>query len=164
MQRGAPAREDGAATDGAAGRVAAPAQPAGREREAGFTLLELLVVIAILGLLVGLVAPAALRQLGGARVSVARQSIERLGAVLDIYKLDVGSYPTTEEGLQALVTRPAGASAWNGPYVKGDQVPLDSWNHVYVYRSPSGRAGREYDLCSRGPNNATADDALICNP
>src|ERR1700754_3574266 len=97
----------------------------GELHEAGFTLLEILVVIAILGLLVGLVAPAALRQLGSARVSVARQSIERLSSVLDMYRLDTGRYPTTQEGLQALVTKPSGTGNWNGPYLKGDQVPLD---------------------------------------
>src|SRR5579884_3345975 len=91
--------------------------------DAGFTLLEILVVIAILGLLIGLVAPAALRQLGGARISVAKQSVERIGSILDMYKLDVGNYPTTEQGLQALVTDPSGVSGWNGPYVKGN-VPL----------------------------------------
>ena len=73
-------------------------------RDAGFTLLELLVVIAILGLLVAFVAPAALRQLGGAKTSVAKQQVERLGSVLDLYKLDVGNYPTTEQGIAALVT------------------------------------------------------------
>ena len=91
-------------------------------QDAGFTLLELLVVIVILGLLIGLVAPAALRQLGSARASVARQSIERLGSVLDMYKLDVGSYPTTEQGLEALVEQPPDVANWNGPYVKGDKV------------------------------------------
>lgn len=133
--------------------------------DAGFTLLEILVVLAILGLLVGLVAPAALRQLGGARVSVARQSIERISSVLDLYRLDTGSYPTTDQGLQALTTRPGGLTSWNGPYLKGDATPLDAWSRPYLYRSPSGRAGRDYDLCSRGPN-ATASDAaadLICN-
>src|SRR5271168_3537840 len=88
-------------------------------QDAGFTLLELLVVIAILGLLIGLVAPAALRQLGNARTSVARQSIERIGSVLDMYKLDAGNSPTTDQGLRALVERPTDASNWNGPYVKG---------------------------------------------
>ena len=94
---------------GAAMRSARPAlaAEARRDKEAGFTLLELLVVLAILGLLVGLVAPAALRQLGSAKEKIAHQSIERLGSVLDMYKLDVGAYPTTEQGLQGLITRPA---------------------------------------------------------
>ena len=89
-------------------------------RDAGFTLLEILVVITIIGLLIGLVAPAALRQLSGARVSVAKQSVERLSTILDLYDLDMGSYPTTEQGLAALVKRPAGGENWNGPYLKGD--------------------------------------------
>jgi general secretion pathway protein G len=131
--------------------------------EAGFTLLELLVVIAILGLLIGLVAPAALRQLGGARISVAKQSIERIGSVLDMYKLDVGSYPSTDQGLHALVDRPSGVSTWNGPYLKGAD-PVDPWNHPYIYRDPSSRDGHDYDLCSAGPSgNASGTDA-ICNP
>src|SRR5579862_3128314 len=91
--------------------------------EDGYTLLELLVVLAILGLLVGLVAPAALRQLGSAKEKIAHQSIERLASVLDIYKLDVGTYPSTEQGLQALVSRPQGVEHWSGPYLKGTKVP-----------------------------------------
>src|SRR5690349_12389035 len=87
--------------------------------EAGFTLLEMLVVIAILGLLITLVAPAALRQLSSARNSVAHQSIARLGSVLDMYKLDVGTYPTTAQGLDALVDKPTDVSTWNGPYLQG---------------------------------------------
>lgn len=131
--------------------------------EAGFTLLEILVVITIIGLLIALVAPAALRQLSGARMSIARQSIQRLGTVLDLYDLDVGSYPTTQEGLQALIQKPPGADQWNGPYLKGDKSPVDPWNHPYVYRSPSDRKGFEYDLCSTGPKgNATGSD-MICN-
>jgi general secretion pathway protein G len=133
-----------------------------RRDDAGFTLLEILVVIAILGLLIGLVAPAALRQLGNARVSVAKQSIERIGSVLDMYKLDVGSYPTTEQGLGALVGQPSGVTSWNGPYVKGG-VPVDPWNHQYVYRNPSERAGHDFDLCSQGPSG-TGGDSEICNP
>ena len=137
-----------------------------RARQAGFTLLEVLVVIAILGLLIGLVAPAVLRQLSGARLSVAKQSIESLGGVLDLYRLDAGSYPTTEQGLQALISKPVAGSAWNGPYVKGDKLPIDAWNHPYVYRSPSTRAGHDYDLCSLGPNGqagVTEQSGLICN-
>jgi general secretion pathway protein G len=135
-----------------------------RHDQAGFTLLEILVVIAILGLLIGLVAPAALRQLGGARLSVAKQSIERIGSVLDMYKLDIGSYPTTDQGLRALVERPTGMASWNGPYVKGD-VPVDPWNHAYTYRNPSSRSGHDYDLCSAGPSgNAAGGTDTICNP
>ena len=133
-------------------------------RDAGFTLLEVLVVIAILGLLVGLVAPAALRQLGGARASVARQSIERLGGVLDLYRLDVGAYPSTDQGLQALLARPAGAASWNGPYLRGEGLPTDPWSRPWSYRSPSARAGRDYDLCSRGPDGNAAGEQMLCNP
>ena len=139
-----------------------------KKAEAGFTLLEILVVIVILGLLIGLVAPAALRQLSGARSSLAHQSIERLGSVLDLYKLDVGSYPTTEQGLKALVEKPSDAANWAGPYIKGDQVPLDPWSHSYIYRNPSNRSGHDYDLCSPGPVTRTGavaqEESLICNP
>jgi general secretion pathway protein G len=123
------------------------------------------VVVAILGLLVFLVAPAALRQLSGARTSIAKQSVERLASVLDLYKLDVGSYPSSEEGVGALNTRPSSASGWNGPYLKGDAQPVDPWNHPYVYRNPSTRRGRDYDLCSRGQSGTATDEAngLICN-
>ena len=142
------------------------ARRTGRAAEAGFTLLEILVVIAILGLLIGLVAPAALRQLGGAKVSVAKQSIERLSSVLDLYKLDVGSYPTTEQGLQALVEKPTGTSVWNGPYLKGDKVQADPWNHPFIYREPSNRRNHDYDLCSGGPNAVNGEpgaEGMICN-
>jgi len=133
-----------------------------RAGEAGFTLLEILVVIAILSLLIGLVAPAALRQLGSARDSVAKQSIERLGGILDLYKLDTGSYPNSAQGLQALVQQPAGVAVWNGPYVKGTATPQDPWNRPYIYRNPSARAGHEYDLCSEGANPPQSEQ--ICNP
>jgi general secretion pathway protein G len=139
-------------------------QPVMDDGEAGFTLLEILVVIAILGLLIGLVAPAVLRQLGGARQSIARQSIERLGAVLDLYKLDIGSYPSTEDGLQALVTRPAGVYNWNGPYLQGNGAPVDAWTHPYTYRVPSQRSGHDYDLCSAGADPSAGASSQICNP
>lgn len=128
--------------------------PAGRDRlkgEGGFTLLELLVVLAILGLLIGLVAPAVMRQFGAAKEKIAQQSVERLATVLDMYKLDVGSYPTTDQGLQALITQPSGVAHWSGPYLKGDKLPEDPWGHAFVYRSPSQRPEHEFDLYSLGP-------------
>lgn len=138
-----------------------------RSRERGFTLLELLVVIAILGMLVYMVAPAALRQLGSSKQKIAAQSVERLVGVLDIYKLDVGTYPTTDQGLQALVSKPSDAAGWAGPYLKNaSSVPLDPWNHPYIYRSPSTREGHDFDLCSAGPNAQTASagsSGQICN-
>lgn len=150
-------RPDATSTEPAVGRH--------RASDGGFTILEVLVVVTIIGLLIGLVAPAALRQLGGARTSVAKQSIERLGTVLDIYHLDMGSYPTTEQGLEALVKKPTAAAAqWNGPYIKGDTVPLDPWHRPYVYRSPSERPGHDYDLCSNGPNADSSKRDLLCNP
>src|SRR5262249_4351369 len=103
--------------------------------ERGFTLLELLVVLAILGLLIGLVAPAALRQLESSKEKIAHQSIERIAGVLDIYKLDVGVYPTTEQGLLALVARPSGVTRWNGPYLKGENVPQDPWGRPFIYHN-----------------------------
>jgi general secretion pathway protein G len=143
-------------------------RPAGdpRRGQRGFTLLELLVVLAILGLLIGLVAPAALRQLGSAKEKIAHQSIERLAGVLDIYKLDVGIYPSTEQGLQALITRPSGVTRWNGPYLKGEKLPEDPWGRPFVYRSPSQRPGHEYDLLSLGPTGqpgGSGEAAAIVN-
>ncbi|OYV37952.1 MAG: type II secretion system protein GspG [Rhodospirillales bacterium 20-64-7] len=138
-----------------------------REGESGFTLLELLVVIVILGLLIGLVAPAVLRQLGHAKESIAKQSVAQIGSVLDLYKLDAGSYPSTQDGLQALLTKPDDAVAWAGPYIKGGTLPHDPWGHAYLYQSPSGRAGLDYDLCSLGPSGKSGqpgDPGLICNP
>jgi general secretion pathway protein G len=137
-----------------------------RSRESGFTLLELLVVLVILGLLVSLTTTAVMRQLGSSKEKVAHLKIEELGTDLDMYKLDVGSYPSTEEGLQSLMTRPADVDRWNGPYIKGDKVPEDPWGHPYLYRSPSERPGHEYDLYSYGPTGrpgGAGGDATIYN-
>jgi len=135
-------------------------------QQRGFTLLELLVVLAILGLLIGLVAPAALRQLESSKEKIAHQSIERIASVLDIYKLDVGTYPTTEQGLAALIERPSGITHWNGPYLKGANVPEDPWGRPFIYHNPSQRAGHDYDLYSLGRTGqpgGTGNAATIFN-
>jgi general secretion pathway protein G len=117
----------------------------------GFTLIELLVVLVILGLLAGLVGPQILRYTGSAKSDTARLQIEELGAGLDLYHLEVGRYPTTEEGIGALVEKPATASNWNGPYLKKKEVPNDPWGNAYRYESP-GKNG-PYDLYSYGSDN-----------
>jgi len=135
-------------------------------RAGGFTLLELLVVLAILGLLVAFVAPAALRQLGSAKHKVAEQSITRIVGILDLYRLDVGSYPTTEQGLAALATRPDGVTGWNGPYVKDADELHDPWGRPYIYRSPSQRPNENFDLMSLGADGkpgGEGEDADIIN-
>jgi general secretion pathway protein G len=132
----------------------------------GFTLIELLVVIAILSLLIGLVAPAMIRQLGSAKHKIAEQSIARIGGILDIYRIDVGSYPTTQQGLQALATRPSSAPGWNGPYIKDPDELNDPWGRPYQYRSPSARPAHDYDIISLGADGkpgGEGEDADIEN-
>lgn len=120
-------------------------------KQYGFTLIELLVVLVILGLLAGLVGPQVLRYAGSAKSDTARLQIEELGAGLDLYHLEVGRYPTSNEGLKALVEKPAGVSVWNGPYLKKKRIPSDPWNNEYHYISP-GEQG-VYDLYSLGSDN-----------
>jgi general secretion pathway protein G len=116
-------------------------------KQSGFTLLELLVVIVIIGLLAGYVAPRYFSQVGRSEVQVARAQIESLEKALDQYRLDMRRYPTAEEGLVALVAKPASADAWSGPYLK-KAVPMDPWGRAYVYRVP-GEKG-EFQLLSYG--------------
>src|SRR3972149_4444359 len=101
----------------------------------GFTLLELLVVIVIIGLLAGYVAPRYFSQVGKSEIQVARAQIESLEKALDQYRLDMRRYPSAEEGLAALIAKPASAPAWSGPYLK-KAVPGDPWGRPYVYRTP----------------------------
>ncbi|HDH13190.1 MAG TPA: type II secretion system protein GspG [Nitrospirae bacterium] len=119
---------------------------------AGFTLIELMVVMIILGLLAALVAPRMFGKLGKAKTNAAYAQIELLGTALDSFRLDVGRYPTTAEGLEALLEPVSGVEEWNGPYLKKSEIPLDPWNQPYIYESP-GRHG-DYDLYSYGADKA----------
>lgn len=126
-----------------------PAQPALKQviPARGFTLLELLVVIAIIGLLAGLVAPRYFDQVSKSNTKVARAQIDSLEKALDQYRLDVGSYPSTELGLAALNTRPQNLDKWAGPYLK-KAVPPDPWGARYGYKAPGDHG--DYDLFSLG--------------
>ena len=126
------------------------------KRLPGFTLIELLVVLVILGLLASLAGPKIIGYLGGAKSDSAKLQIEQFGASLDLFKLETGRYPTTQEGLQALVQAPPGLTGWNGPYLKKKVVPKDPWGNDYHYVSP-GQHG-SYDLYSLGADNKEGGD------
>jgi len=132
-------------------------------RVRGFTLLELLVVMVILGLLVGYVAPRYFQQVGKSEVKMAQAQIDSLQKALDVYRLDTGHYPSTDQGLKALVERPANEPKWAGPYLKKG-VPPDPWGHAYLYRYPGERS--ELDLVSLGKDGqagGTGEAADITN-
>lgn len=133
-----------------------------RAVQAGFTLLELLVVIVIIGLLAAYVGPKYFSQLGKSEVTVAKAQIEAFDKSLDTYRLDVGRYPSAEEGLNALMAAPPSAGAkWNGPYLKKG-VPQDPWGRAYQYRSPGTKG--EYEILSLGKDGqpgGTGDNADI---
>lgn len=116
--------------------------------EAGFTLIEMLVVITIIGLIMALVGPRVLNYLSDSKVKAAKIQIESFKSALDLYYLDTGQYPTTSQGLGALVHTASNVPTWNGPYLKGNNVPADPWGHPYAYRSP-GEHGK-YDIVSLG--------------
>lgn len=121
-------------------------------RRSGFTLLELVVVIIVLGLLAGIVAPQIISRLSEAKTTTARTQIELLSVALDGYRLDNGSYPTTEQGLAALrekPTRPPVPANWRGPYLR-KSVPVDPWGRPYLYRSPGEKNPGAFDLESLG--------------
>jgi general secretion pathway protein G len=120
--------------------------------EGGFTLIELLVVLVILGLLAAFAAPQVLSYLGQAKIDAARAQVQNIASILDLYRLNVGSYPSEEVGLDALLEPPPDAPRWNGPYVKRRDVLLDPWGQLYVYRYP-GEFG-DYDLYSLGADQA----------
>lgn len=125
--------------------------------ERGYTLIELLVVIGILGLLAVIATPQVLNYLAGAKMSTAKTEIENLSSALDLFKLDVGQYPTSQEGLTALLAAPEGSESWHGPYVKRKANLIDPWGRAFNYRSP-GQHG-EFDLFSYGPQGDGNEDA-----
>ncbi|EHP44244.1 general secretion type II pathway protein G [Cupriavidus basilensis OR16] len=112
-----------------------------------FTLLELLVVVVIIGLLASYVGPKYFSQIGKSEVTVARSQIEAFERALDSFRLDVGRYPSSEEGLAALLDRPGNLARWNGPYLKKN-VPLDPWGHPYTYRAPGSKG--DFEIISLG--------------
>jgi general secretion pathway protein G len=125
-------------------------------RRSGFTLIELLVVLAIISLLAGLVGPSVLNQLGGAKTKTALVQIKDLEQALEMYKLDVGRYPSSSEGLGALVDKPGSADGWNGPYLKS-AVPKDPWKNDYHYDYPGTHA--EVDIFSLGQDGAQGGES-----
>lgn len=118
-----------------------------RKRLAGFTLMELLLVLVIVGLLAAVVGPTLYQRIAPAKQTAAREQIENFGTALDNFVTDVGHYPSTQEGLNALRVKPDGAEKWNGPYLK-KEIPTDPWGNAFVYRAP-GRSGG-YEIVSFG--------------
>jgi len=127
------------------------------KRQRGFTLIELLVVLAILAMLAAIVVPRVFRNLEKAKVSTAKTQIAALESAISAYRLDVGSFPTTDQGLQALRTQPAGVENWDGPYLPKD-IPPDPWGHPYVYRCPSEHG--DYEIISYGADGREGGDGV----
>ena len=126
--------------------------PRAARLQAGFTLIELLVVLVILGLLAAFVAPQVLNYLGKAKTDAASAQVQNIAGILDLYRLDVGHYPTEDEGLEALLERPADAERWNGPYVRRRDALTDPWGSIYEYRFP-GEHGA-FDIYSLGADQS----------
>jgi general secretion pathway protein G len=123
-----------------------------RRDDGGFTLLEMLVVLAIMGLLAAIIAPQVLKYLGTSRTQTAKVQIQNVVAALELYRLDVGHYPTQEEGLNAVIIAPPAAAGWNGPYLQRPSALVDPWGQTYLYRNP-GKHG-EIDVYSLGSDKA----------
>ena len=135
-----------------------------RKRQRGFTLVELLVVLAILALIATVVTPQVMKYLGKAETDTARLQLNRLGGILDLYRIETGAYPSDDFGLEALIEQPPGLERWNGPYVQKREQLTDPWGRPYQYRYP-GEHG-EYDLYSLGKDGqdgGSGDDQDVTN-
>lgn len=128
-----------------------------KQQQRGFSLIELMIVLVILGLIMGIVGPQMMKYLGSGKSKTAKIQIENISSALDMYRLEVGSYPTSSEGLKALVSKPSNARGWNGPYLKKSGVPLDPWNNEYQYKRP-GSNGQPFDLVSLGADGSAGGD------
>jgi len=120
-----------------------------KKQQTGFTLIELMIVLVILGLIMGVIGPKVMGYLGKSQTKTAKIQVENISSALDMYRLEVGSYPSSSHGLNALVAAPSGTRGWNGPYLKKGKVPKDPWNNDYLYKRP-GSNGHPYDLLSLG--------------
>jgi general secretion pathway protein G len=129
-------------------------RPPVSRREAGFTLVELLVVLAILGLLVGIAVPQLFKYFSRAKEDAAKIQMQTIASGLDLFLLDVGRYPTDQEGLKALVAAPPSLDRWAGPYVSQASIINDPWGRPYVYHVPSRHQGQAYDLYTLGPDGS----------
>jgi general secretion pathway protein G len=127
----------------------------------GFTLVEMLVVITIIGLIMGLIGPRVLNYLNESKVKAAKIQLQSFSSALDLFYLDAGRYPSTSEGLAALVQRTPGVAAWNGPYLKGGNVPNDPWSHPYVYRAPGERG--PFDIMSYGSDGQEGGSGIAAD-
>jgi general secretion pathway protein G len=139
-----------------------------KTRQSGFTLIELLVVLAILGMLAAIAVPQVLKYLGRAKEDVVKVQVQALQTSLDLFLLDVGRYPTSQEGLEALVQKPGGLDQWHGPYVSKANSLIDPWGHPYVYHQPGQQT--DYDLYSFGsegngqPPPSAGSTAAVSHP
>jgi general secretion pathway protein G len=130
-----------------------------RSGQAGVTLIEMLVVVTIIGLFVALVGPSLFKRADEAKVTVTRSQIDNFMTALGTYKLDTGTFPTTEQGLQALRVKPADVNQWNGPYMPKD-IPKDSWNRDFIYRFPGEHQADEPEIVSLGADGQPGGEGI----
>ena len=141
-------------------------KPNTRRHQAGFTLIEIMLVVVIIGILMTVVVVKFGGRQEEARVNASKADIKNYSTALDLFELDNGFYPSTEQGLQALITQPTVAPApinWKGPYLQTQNLRPDPWGNPYVYKYPGDHVANSYDLCSFGPNKVGGDDDDICN-